>query len=154
MYNRVFFQECFLYSSSTAAFSFKTTGLLIKADMKWQTPNKVLIRQSLKKTRSVSVRFITCYCGNRGCDGHRIREHKVNSGAENSPAAPAGIRTRNLSITSPALCQHTTMVCVCVLIRLTVKRCEITTSLPTFVVLISKAVKPLYITSFANCLRG
>ena len=29
--------------------------------------------------------------------------HKVNSGEENSPAAPAGIRTRNLSITSPAL---------------------------------------------------
>ena len=26
---------------------------------------------------------------------------KVNSGEENSPAAPAGIRTRNLSITSP-----------------------------------------------------
>ena len=28
---------------------------------------------------------------------------KVNSREENSPAAPAGIRTRNLSITSPAL---------------------------------------------------
>ena len=49
MYNRVSFQACFLYSSSTTAFSFKTTGLLIKADMKWPTPNKVLIRQSLKK---------------------------------------------------------------------------------------------------------
>ena len=29
--------------------------------------------------------------------------HKVNSGEENCPAAPAGIRTRDLSITSPAL---------------------------------------------------
>ena len=28
---------------------------------------------------------------------------KVDSGEENSPAAPAGIRIRNLSITSPAL---------------------------------------------------
>ena len=28
---------------------------------------------------------------------------KVNPGEENSPAAPAGIRTGNLSITSPAL---------------------------------------------------
>ena len=33
----------------------------------------------------------------RGWNGH------VNSGEENSPAAPAGIRTRNFSITSPAL---------------------------------------------------
>ena len=29
--------------------------------------------------------------------------HKVNSGEENSPTAPAGIRTCNLSIKSPAL---------------------------------------------------
>ena len=29
--------------------------------------------------------------------------HKVKSGEENSPAAPAGIRTRNLSITSSVL---------------------------------------------------
>ena len=29
--------------------------------------------------------------------------HKVKSGEENSPAAPAGIRTRNLSTTSPAV---------------------------------------------------
>ena len=28
---------------------------------------------------------------------------KANSGEENSPAAPAGIQTHNLSITSPAL---------------------------------------------------
>ena len=32
--------------------------------------------------------------------------HKVDSGEENSSAAPAGIRTRNLSITSPALYQQ------------------------------------------------
>ena len=31
--------------------------------------------------------------------------HAVNSGEENSPAAPAGIPTRNLSITGPALYQ-------------------------------------------------
>ena len=35
----------------------------------------------------------------RGWNGHRIR---VSTGEENSPAAPAGIQTRNLSITSPA----------------------------------------------------
>ena len=29
--------------------------------------------------------------------------HKVNSEDENAPVAPVGIRTRNLSITSPAL---------------------------------------------------
>ena len=29
--------------------------------------------------------------------------HKVNSGEENSPVAPARIRTHNLSIRSPAL---------------------------------------------------
>ena len=29
--------------------------------------------------------------------------HKVNSGEENSPAAPAGIGTRNFSMTSPVL---------------------------------------------------
>ena len=32
--------------------------------------------------------------------------HKVNTGEENSPAAAAGIRTRNLSITSPVLYQR------------------------------------------------
>ena len=30
-------------------------------------------------------------------------EQKVDPGKENSPAAPAGIQTRDLSITSPAL---------------------------------------------------
>ena len=40
----------------------------------------------------------------RGWNGHRIKSaHKVDSGEENSPAASTGIRTRNLSITSPAL---------------------------------------------------
>ena len=34
--------------------------------------------------------------------------HKVNFGEENSPTAPAGIRTRNLSITSPVLYQQDT----------------------------------------------
>ena len=43
----------------------------------------------------------------RGWNEHQTRvstsAHKVNSGEENSPAAPVGIRTRNLSITNPVL---------------------------------------------------
>ena len=38
-----------------------------------------------------------------GTDTEQESARKVNSGEENSPAAPAGILTRNLSITSPAL---------------------------------------------------
>ena len=38
-----------------------------------------------------------------GPDTEQETAHKVNSGEENSPAAPAGIRTRCLLITSPAL---------------------------------------------------
>ena len=40
-----------------------------------------------------------------GWNGYRNKEsaQKVDHGEENSPAAPAGIRTRDLSITSPAL---------------------------------------------------
>ncbi len=34
---------------------------------------------------------------------NKSQTHEVNSGEENSPAAPAGIRTRDLSITSLAL---------------------------------------------------
>ena len=47
----------------------------------------------------------TCHCGNTGGETDTKQEsaHNVDSGEENSPAAPAGIRTRNLSITSPAL---------------------------------------------------
>ena len=37
-----------------------------------------------------------------GTDTEQGSAHKVNSGEENSTAAPAEIRTRNLSITSPA----------------------------------------------------
>ena len=40
----------------------------------------------------------------RGWNGYRNESaQKVDPGEENSPAAPAGIRTRELSITSPAL---------------------------------------------------
>ena len=40
----------------------------------------------------------------RGWNGYRNESaHKVDPGEENSPATPAGIKTRNLSITSPAL---------------------------------------------------
>ena len=46
-----------------------------------------------------------CHCGDMesGNDTKSESAHKVNSGEENPPAAPAGIRTRNLSITSPVL---------------------------------------------------
>ena len=49
-----------------------------------------------------------CFCGNTGVERTPNIEpaHKVDSGEENSPSAPAGIRTRNLSITSPALYQQ------------------------------------------------
>ena len=36
-------------------------------------------------------------------DRLRANAQKVDPGEENSPVAPAGIRTRDLSITSPAL---------------------------------------------------
>ena len=40
----------------------------------------------------------------RGWNGYRNESaQKVDPGEETSPAAPAGIRTRDLSITSPAL---------------------------------------------------
>ena len=38
-----------------------------------------------------------------GTDTELESAYKADSGEVNSPAAPAGIRTRNLSITSPAL---------------------------------------------------
>ena len=44
-----------------------------------------------------------CYCGNTGWNGYRNKStQKVGPGKENSPAAPAGTRTRDLSIMSPA----------------------------------------------------
>ena len=42
----------------------------------------------------------------RGWNGHRNKTgsaQRVDPGEENAPAAPAGIRTRDLSFTSPAL---------------------------------------------------
>ena len=48
--------------------------------------------------------FLRSTAVTRGWNGHSINSaHKVNSGEETSPAAPAGIRTRNLSMTSPVL---------------------------------------------------
>ena len=52
--------------------------------------------------------------------------HEVNSGEENSPAAPGGIRTRNLSITSPRACVRACVclfVCVCVCVCVCVRAC-------------------------------
>ena len=44
-----------------------------------------------------------CHCGNMGVEQTRNESaHKVNSGEENSSAAPAGIWTCNLSVMSPA----------------------------------------------------
>ena len=44
-----------------------------------------------------------CYCGNTGVERIPKQEsvQKVDPGEEYSPAAPAGTRTRDLSITSP-----------------------------------------------------
>ena len=48
----------------------------------------------------------TCHCGNTGMEWTTNKSaHDVHSGEENSPAAPAGIQTHNLSITSQALLQ-------------------------------------------------
>ena len=49
--------------------------------------------------------FFTCYGSNTGVKRIPTQEsaQKVNPGEENSPAAPAGTRTRDLPITSPAL---------------------------------------------------
>ena len=49
----------------------------------------------------------TCHWGNKGVERTSNESaHKVNSGEENSTAAPAGMRTCNLSLTSPALYQQ------------------------------------------------
>ena len=49
--------------------------------------------------------YFTCHCGNTGVERtpNKSQHTKVNPGEEKSPAAPAGIRTLNLSITSRAL---------------------------------------------------
>ena len=46
-----------------------------------------------------------CYCGNTGVEQIPKEESAqiVDSREENSPAAPAGIRTHDLSVMSPAL---------------------------------------------------
>ena len=48
------------------------------------------------------VFYVPLWLHGGGTDSEYESAHKVNSGEENPPAAPAGIRTRNLSITSPA----------------------------------------------------
>ena len=47
----------------------------------------------------------TCHCGNTGMERtpNKSQHTKLTRSEENSPAAPAWIRTHNLSITSPAL---------------------------------------------------
>ena len=49
--------------------------------------------------------FLRATAVTRGWNGYRKKEsaQKGDPGEENSPAAPAEIRTRDLSITSPAL---------------------------------------------------
>ena len=45
-----------------------------------------------------------CHCSNTGVERTpKESACKVDFGAENFPAAPAGIQTHNLSVTSPAL---------------------------------------------------
>ena len=48
--------------------------------------------------------FLHATAVTRGWNGYQNKEsaQKVDPGEGNSPAAPAGIRTRDLSITSPA----------------------------------------------------
>ena len=55
-----------------------------------------------------------CHCGNTGVERtpNKMSAHKVNSGAEMSPSAPAGIRTRNLSITCQVLLPKSHPACV------------------------------------------
>ena len=48
--------------------------------------------------------FLRATVVTRGWNGYRNKSaQKVDLGEENSPAVPAGIRTRDLSITSPVL---------------------------------------------------
>ena len=49
--------------------------------------------------------FLRATVVTRGWNGYRKKEsaQKVDPGEENYPAVPAGIRTRDLSITSPTL---------------------------------------------------
>ena len=51
----------------------------------------------------------TCYCGNTGVERIPKLEsaQKVDPGEENSPAAPTGIWTRDLSVSSPAFIDNT-----------------------------------------------
>ena len=46
-----------------------------------------------------------CHCGNTGVERtpNKSQRTKLSLELKNPPVAPAGIRTRNLSITSPAL---------------------------------------------------
>ena len=52
----------------------------------------------------------TCHCGNTGVERtpNKNQHTKLTMQKKNSPAAPAGIRTRNLSITSPVFYQQAT----------------------------------------------
>ena len=80
----------------------------------------------------------TCHCGNTGWSRHWLSEsaRKVNSGEENVPAAPAGTRARNLSITSPALYQQAVPFRSCVSNKMEIALlwmlCYTRWSLPTF----------------------
>ena len=47
--------------------------------------------------------FLRATAVTRGWNGYRESAQKVDPGKENSPVAPAGIRSRDLSVTSPPL---------------------------------------------------
>ena len=48
--------------------------------------------------------FLRATVVTRGWNGYRNKsQHRIDPGEDNSPAVPAGIRTRDLSITSPVL---------------------------------------------------
>ena len=112
-------------------------------------------------------RSFTCYCGNTGVERTPKWEsaQKVEPAEENSPAGPAGTRTRDLSITSPALLSYPRFQCsisrtearfrywirICdtesaaMLVRCNARRAEIT-ECETHVILLPRSL-PLFMTS-------
>ena len=85
-------------------------------DKLWPMPKHGSIKATYVRCMRVSV-AVTCHLHfwqndrdflratvvTRGWNGYRNKSQHRKSGEENSPAVPAGIRTRDLSITSPAL---------------------------------------------------
>ena len=100
---RVFNDELIVSSSSTVIGSHTMPGQYSQP-----TPTSFESRVYTRLTVTCGLHLsaewpgsFTCHCGNTGWNGHRIGVITK----ENSPAAPAETRTRNLPIASPALYQ-------------------------------------------------